>query len=229
MREDLILDVRQLGKRFVLHEQGKIVPAAWGVDIRARPGGLTALTGASGAGKSSLLKAIYRTYLPTTGEILYRARSGEAVDLARADETRIVALRRNEIGFVTQFLRCLPRQSTLDVAARPLVETGVASELARRIASEFLGRVGLPKRLWDISPATFSGGERQRVNIARSFAANPRLLLLDEPTASLDPVSREKVIALIEDAKSRGVAMVAVFHDLDLVNRLADEVVEIAA
>lgn len=226
---DLILDARRLGKRFTLHEQGKIVPAAMDVNIRARRGKLTALVGPSGAGKSSMLKAIYRTYIPTAGEVLYRTSSGQMIDLAQAEETRMVELRRTEIGFVTQFLRCLPRQSTLDVAARPLVEAGEEREAARRRAGEFLGRAGLPAHLWDVSPATFSGGERQRVNIARSFAARPRLLLLDEPTASLDFASRERVIGLIEEAKSEGAAMVAVFHDLDLVDRLADETVEISA
>jgi alpha-D-ribose 1-methylphosphonate 5-triphosphate synthase subunit PhnL len=149
------------------------------------------------------------------------------VDLASASEARITLLRRREIGFVTQFLHCLPRLTTLDVVARPLLKQGVPRIKAHARAAEVLGLLGLPEQLWDVAPATFSGGERQRVNIARSFAQLPRLILLDEPTASLDAVSRDQVIGLIEATRQRGVAIVAIFHDTGIADRLADIRVEV--
>jgi len=217
-----ILSIRDLGKEFYIHDRAKHVPAAEGITFDLKPGELAALVGPSGAGKSSLLKAIYRTYVPTAGVVNYTTAAGEVVDLARAPETQITMLRRSEIGFITQFLRCLPRLSTLDVVARPLLQQGVARALAHEKAAEMLAALAIPEQLWDATPATFSGGERQRVNIARSFAQGGRLILLDEPTASLDPAARENVCAMIEAAKARGAAMVAIFHDMALVRRLAD-------
>jgi alpha-D-ribose 1-methylphosphonate 5-triphosphate synthase subunit PhnL len=217
-----ILSIRDLGKEFYIHDRAKHVPAAQGISFDLKPGELAALVGPSGAGKSSLLKTIYRTYVPTAGVVNYTTAAGEVVDLAHAPETQITVLRRSEIGFITQFLHCLPRLSTLDVVARPLLQQGVARALAHDKAAEMLAALAIPKQLWDATPATFSGGERQRVNIARSFAQGGRLILLDEPTASLDPAARENVCAMIEAAKARGVAMVAIFHDMALVRRLAD-------
>jgi alpha-D-ribose 1-methylphosphonate 5-triphosphate synthase subunit PhnL len=217
-----ILSIRDLGKEFYIHDRAKHVPAAQGISFDLKPGELAALVGPSGAGKSSLLKTIYRTYVPTAGVVNYTTAAGEVVDLAHAPETQITVLRRSEIGFITQFLHCLPRLSTLDVVARPLLQQGVARALAHDKAAEMLAALAIPEQLWDATPATFSGGERQRVNIARSFAQGGRLILLDEPTASLDPAARENVCAMIEAAKARGVAMVAIFHDMALVRRLAD-------
>lgn len=217
-----ILSVRDLGKGFYIHDRAKHVPAAEGISFDLKPGHLAALVGPSGAGKSSLLKAIYRTYVPSSGQVIYRTAASDMVDLAMAPETRITDLRRNEIGFVTQFLHCLPRLSTLDVVARPLLQQGVAREAAHEKAARMLAALAIPEQLWDATPATFSGGERQRVNIARSFTQGGRLMLLDEPTASLDPVARENVCAMIEAAKAQGTAMVAIFHDMALVDRLAD-------
>jgi alpha-D-ribose 1-methylphosphonate 5-triphosphate synthase subunit PhnL len=223
-----ILDVADLGKRFLLHERGKTVPGPSGVFFTAEPGTLVALAGASGLGKSSLLRCIYRTYLPSEGRILYSAASGEVLDLATAPEPRIVALRAQEIAFVTQFLHVLPRVSTLGTVARPLRRLGVAAVEAEARAAMLLDALGLPRHLWDVPPATFSGGERQRVNIAAGLVTQPRLLLLDEPTASLDPESRDRAIALIEAEKARGTAIVAIFHDPALVARLADRRVVLA-
>ena len=224
---DTILSVRDLGKSFYIHDRAKHVPAAMGISFDLKPGQLAALVGPSGAGKSSLLKAIYRTYVPSSGQVLYRAATGGIVDLATAPETTITALRRAEIGFVTQFLHCLPRLSTLDVVARPLLQQGVARPAAHEKAARMLAALAIPQQLWDATPATFSGGERQRVNIARSFTQGGRLMLLDEPTASLDPVSRENVCAMIEAAKAEGVAMVGIFHDMGVVERLADVKIEL--
>ncbi len=219
---DTILSVRDLGKGFYIHDRAKHVPAAEGVSFALRPGQLAALVGPSGAGKSSLLKAIYRTYVPSSGQVLYRTAAGDLVDLATAPETQITDLRRAEIGFVTQFLHCLPRLSTLDVVARPLLQQGVTRDVAHAKAARMLAALAIPEQLWDATPATFSGGERQRVNIARSFTQGGRLMLLDEPTASLDPASRENVCVMIEAAKAQGAAMVGIFHDMALVERLAD-------
>lgn len=225
---DVVLRLEDLGKTFVLHEQRKTVPSASGISFDVEAGALVALVGPSGAGKSSILKSVYRTYLPTCGRIEFVRADGRVVDLATAPESEIIALREREIGFVTQFLHCLPRQSTLDVVARPLVRLGVPLAEAREKARGLLARLGVPERLYDIGPATFSGGERQRVNIARGLIVRCRLLLLDEPTASLDAATRDKVIALIAEEKAAGVAILAIFHDAALVAALADRTCEIS-
>jgi alpha-D-ribose 1-methylphosphonate 5-triphosphate synthase subunit PhnL len=222
-----ILKINGFAKHFTLHEQGKQIPSSHNVNLEVYAGELTALIGPTGAGKSSVLKGIYRTYLPSAGEILYCDRHGELVDLAQVDEYRMLQLRHEEIGFVTQFLFCLPRQSTLDVVAHPLVVRGESRESGRNKAAEMLAALNLPERLWSISPATFSGGEKQRVNLARGLVPKPRLLLLDEPTASLDPVTAERVIGIIEGIKQEGVAMLAIFHHPELTQRLGDRVVEL--
>jgi alpha-D-ribose 1-methylphosphonate 5-triphosphate synthase subunit PhnL len=222
-----VLSVRGYAKRFVLHEQGKTIPSASDVNLAVHAGRLTALVGPTGAGKSSVLKGIYRSYKPQTGQLLYRRADGEVIDLARADDHQVLALRRDEIGFVTQFLHVLPRQAALDVVARPLCQQGMAREAARQRAAELLAALQVPERLWPLAPATFSGGERQRVNLARGLAARPRLLLLDEPTASLDPDTTEQVVALLEQRKAEGCALLAIFHQPELVERLADDVVRL--
>ena len=227
MNKTPILRVEHYAKQFVLHEQGKIIPSSCDVNLNVYSGRLTALIGATGAGKSTVLKGIYRSYLPTSGRLLYQTESGHEIDLAQADEHRILELRRNEISFVTQFLHALPRQASEDVVAQPLLNKGMEKIQARDIARDMLSAMNLPERLWGISPATFSGGEKQRVNLARGLVSRPRLLLLDEPTASLDPKTTHKVVRLIEDLKHKGVAMLAIFHHPELVERMADEVVEL--
>jgi alpha-D-ribose 1-methylphosphonate 5-triphosphate synthase subunit PhnL len=222
-----ILRVEGYTKQFLLHARGKLIPSAADVNLTVRAGRLTALVGPTGAGKSSVLKGIYRSYLPSRGRLRYRSARGEDIDLAQADEHRILELRRDEIAFVTQFLFCLPRQATLDVVGQPLVARGLERAAARAAAAEVLAALDLPERLWGLSPATFSGGEKQRVNLARGLVARPRLLLLDEPTASLDPKTAERVVGRIEQLKGEGVAMLAVFHQPDITRRLADQVVEL--
>ncbi|MES9991410.1 MAG: phosphonate C-P lyase system protein PhnL [Candidatus Thiodiazotropha sp.] len=227
MREQAILRVQGYSKQFVLHEQEKVIPSSYNVDLEVFSGSLTALIGPTGAGKSSVLKGIYRTYLPSTGSLNYTTADGRAIDLAQVDEHQILELRRDEIAFVTQFLHFLPRQATEDVVAQPLVQRGRPLQEARALAHEMLAAMNLPQRLWGISPATFSGGEKQRVNLARGLVAKPRLLLLDEPTASLDLKTSDLVLGLIEKLKQEGVAMLAIFHQPELVERIADTVVEL--
>lgn len=225
--DPVLLRVTGLTKDFVLHEQRKTLPGAKPISFTAQQGQLTALSGPSGAGKSSLLKCVFRTYLPTAGRIDYSTAAGDWVDLAQASDAEILALRRQEIGFVTQFLHFLPRQPTLDVVAKPLFDLGLDRQEARDRAAALLAHMRLPERLWHLSPATFSGGEKQRVNLARSMALQPRLLLLDEPTASLDHAAAERVVELIHDIKAGGTALLAVFHDPEIIQTLADTVVTV--
>jgi alpha-D-ribose 1-methylphosphonate 5-triphosphate synthase subunit PhnL len=229
MNDCPVLRVEGYSKQFPLHEQGVVIPSSRHLDLEVYAGSLTALVGITGSGKSSVLKGIYRTYLPTSGRLIYTTATGEEVDLARADEHRILELRRNQIGFVTQFLHFLPRQPTDLVVAQPLVQRGRPVEEARARAHEMLAALNLPERLWGISPATFSGGEKQRVNLARGLVARPRLLLLDEPTSSLDQLTTERVVRLLEELKNEGVAMLAIFHQPELVERMAERVVELQA
>jgi alpha-D-ribose 1-methylphosphonate 5-triphosphate synthase subunit PhnL len=223
-----ILKIEGLSKHFQLHDQNKLIPSCANAGLEAHGGELCALVGPTGAGKSSVLKCVYRTYLPTAGRMLFRDAAGRVTDLAQASEYRMLELRQSEIGFVTQFLHCLPRKSALDVVAEPLVARGAIREIAKEKARELLRLLNVPERLWAVPPATFSGGEKQRINLARGLIARPRLLLLDEPTASLDPATTDRVVDLLQSIKTEGVAMLAIFHHPELVRRLADRVVELA-
>lgn len=198
-----IIEVRNLSKTFVLHQQGGVaIEALSGISFSVDAGECVALHGPSGAGKSTLLRALYGNYLPTGGSIRVRC-GGEDVDITSADPRTVIRLRRGCISYVSQFLRVIPRVSTLDLVAEPLLEAGEG----------LLARLNLPERLWHIAPATFSGGEQQRVNIARGFIRPSPILLLDEPTASLDGANRQVVIDLIREARGDGAAIVGIFHD----------------
>jgi alpha-D-ribose 1-methylphosphonate 5-triphosphate synthase subunit PhnL len=223
-----ILDIQNLSKHFTLHEQGTRIPSCSQVNLSATPGQLTALVGPTGAGKSSVLKCVYRTYLPSGGSMLFTQEDGSTIDLSGASESEMLQLRERDIGFVTQFLHCLPRKAAVDIVAAPLVRQGQSASSARNKACELLSTLNVPERLWNVPPATFSGGEKQRVNLARGLIAKPRLLLLDEPTASLDPDTTDRVVDLLNSIKQQGVAMLAIFHHPALVERLADKVVELA-
>lgn len=223
-----ILKVEKLTKTFHLYEQDTDIPSCSDIDFEVLSGGLTAIIGPTGAGKSSVLKCIYRTYLPTAGSILYRYADDSIIDMARASDMVVLDIRRRDIGFVTQFLRCLPRKSTLDVVSEPLVSNGESKDAAHDAAVDLLRILKVPERLWNVPPATFSGGEKQRVNLARGLIVRPRLLLLDEPTASLDPATTEYAVDLLERIKAEGVAMLAIFHQPELVRRLADNVIELS-
>lgn len=219
-----LLQVEGLSKTFFMHAQQKKIPSASDISFKVHSGRLTALVGPTGAGKSTVLKAIFRTYLPSRGTMIYRSASGPFVDLASADEHTILGLRESEIGFVTQFLLALPRQPAVDVVASPLYKQGVAKTEGRKKAAEILRRLHIPEQLWTLSPTTFSGGERQRINLARGVIGRPRLLLLDEPTASLDPRTTTDVCEMITDLKNQGTGILAIFHDPALVERMADTV-----
>ena len=212
-----VLEVSGLAKRFTLHERGQTIQAFEGLAFSAHLGSLTAMVGASGSGKSSALKCVYRTYLPDAGEILYTTSTGQCIDLAACDEQAILSLRHQEIRLVGQFLKALPRKSAIQVVARPLLEQGVEQSQAMDQAREMLNRVNLPERLLDLAPSTFSGGERQLVNLARELVVRPRLLLLDEPTASLDPKSTDRMVEVIASLKDEQIAMIAVFHNKRIV------------
>ncbi len=220
-----ILDVQDLCKTFQLHEQDQTIPSCHGVNLQVYPGQLTALVGPTGAGKSSVLKCIYRTYLASQGAIWFTQRDGIEIDLAQEPDSQILKLREKEIGFVTQFLHCLPRKPAIHIVAEPLVTQGVYLDEAMSRAHELMTWLNVPERLWSVPPATFSGGEKQRINLARGLITRPRLLLLDEPTSSLDPETTERVVELLKSIKAEGVGMLAIFHDPELVAQLADHVV----
>jgi alpha-D-ribose 1-methylphosphonate 5-triphosphate synthase subunit PhnL len=218
-----MLSVENLSKEFIIHtRRGIRIPGFANVSFQVTSGSLLAVTGPSGIGKSSLLKCIYRTYLPTEGRILYEAKNGETVDLAAAGDWEVLALRRSEIGYVSQFFHVMPRVSMMDILTEPLTARGLAKEEAREQAARMLTRAGLGQTLWEMYPATFSGGEKQRLNILRAIITKPRFLLLDEPTASLDSGYKNKIMDMILELKGEGTAMIGVFHDRDALAVLSD-------
>jgi alpha-D-ribose 1-methylphosphonate 5-triphosphate synthase subunit PhnL len=222
---DPVILVEGLGKRFVLHGQGgTTLPVLDGASLAVRAGECVALTGPSGSGKSTLMRLIQGNYRASAGSI--RIAGTEIVD---AHPRVVLALRRTTLGHVSQFLRVVPRVPAIDIVAEPLTATGLPAAEARARAGAMLARLNLPERLWSLSPTTFSGGEQQRVNIARGFVRDYPALLLDEPTASLDPVNREAVLVLIEEARARGAAILGIFHDAEARARVCDRAVDVAA
>lgn len=220
-----MIEIRDLHKAFTLHNQGgTVIPVMAGAHLTVRAGECVALVGASGAGKSTLMRMIWGNYLAQSGSILV----GD-LDVARAEPREILALRREVLGYVSQFLRVVPRVPTVEVVAEPLLTLGVDPAVARARAEALLARLAIPEPLWSLSPTTFSGGEQQRVNIARGFAHDYPALLLDEPTASLDAKNRETVLSLIKEAKARGAAIVGIFHDDGARARVADREVDVSA
>ncbi|SDH52183.1 phosphonate C-P lyase system protein PhnL [Nonomuraea jiangxiensis] len=221
-----VLEIRGLVKTFTLHTiDGRTVGALHGVDLDVARGEHVALAGSSGAGKSSLLRCVYRTYVPTAGRILLRTSEGTPVDLAALPDSEVADLRGRELGYVSQFLRAEPRRAVLDVVARAGAARGMDPEAARDSAATALRRLGIDERLWAMHTTVLSGGQKQRVNLAAGTISPPRLLLLDEPVSALDPVNREAVLAMIADLTDAGVAVLSVFHDLDAIERLATRVV----
>lgn len=218
-----MLKVSGLSKEFKIHIRGGLVIEGFNdVSFTACAGKLLAVTGTSGIGKSTLLKCIYRTYKPTKGSVIYLKSDGTKVDLAAEDDQTILRLRKTELGYVSQFLHVIPRVSALEILRDKLLTKGVLPKEAKELSEYYLEKVGIDSNLWDMYPSTFSGGEKQRLNILLALAAKPRLLLLDEPTASLDVNSKDKILELILDTKKMGTTMIGVFHDKDAINVLAD-------
>jgi alpha-D-ribose 1-methylphosphonate 5-triphosphate synthase subunit PhnL len=218
-----MIRIENLSKSFTLHNQdGAVIPVMVGAHLTVAPGECVGLIGQSGAGKSTLMRMVWGNYLTAGGSIHIGM-----LDVARAAARDIIALRRDTLGYVSQFLRVVPRVPTLDVVAEPLLALGTPAPKARARAADLLHRLNIPERLWTLSPTTFSGGEQQRVNIARGFAHDYPALLVDEPTASLDAANREVVLELILEAKARGATILGIFHDEGARSRVCDRVVDV--
>ncbi|WP_375408287.1 phosphonate C-P lyase system protein PhnL [uncultured Methylobacterium sp.] len=224
-----LIAFEDVGKSFTLHLRGgAVLPVIAGATLAVHPGECVVLGGASGSGKSSLLKMAYGNYRCERGAI--RMRDGERmVDVARAEPREILALRRRVVSYVSQFLRVIPRVGARAVVEAAGIEGGLAPDAARVRAADLLTRLNLPERLWELPPATFSGGEQQRVNIARGLIAERPLLLMDEPTASLDARNRAVVVALIREKQAAGAGILGIFHDADVREAVASRVVDVAA
>ncbi len=219
-----MIELIEVSKSFTLHNQGgAVIPVMEGASLKVEPGECVALTGTSGAGKSTLMRVIYGSYLAASGRVIV----GD-LDVSGAEPREILALRRETLGYVSQFLRVVPRVPTLEVVAEPLLALGCDRQVALDRAAELLGRLNIPERLWSLSPTTFSGGEQQRVNIARGFVHEYPAMLLDEPTASLDARNRETVLSLIEESKARGAAIVGIFHDVEARQRVCEREVDVS-
>jgi alpha-D-ribose 1-methylphosphonate 5-triphosphate synthase subunit PhnL len=235
-----VLSVRELRKTFTLHlRDGLRLPVLQGISLDVGPGECVALVGPSGQGKSTLMKCLHGSYGADSGEVLLRRDDGAMMDLAAASPQQVLQVRRREMAYVSQFLRVVPRVAALDVVAERRVDAlpaaatqddtahAEALRLARGEARALFARLNVPEGLWDLPPATFSGGEQQRVNIARGFIQPATLLLLDEPTASLDAANRRVVVQLIEEAKARGTAVVGIFHDEEVRNAVATRCIDV--
>jgi alpha-D-ribose 1-methylphosphonate 5-triphosphate synthase subunit PhnL len=224
-----MIDISNAEKTFTMHLQGGVqLPVVRGVSFQVSAGECVVLSGPSGAGKSSILKMLFGNYRCDAGRIGVR-HDGSQLDLARAEPRDILSVRRTTIGYVSQFLRAVPRVATTDVVAEPLIVNGMARPEARERAGQLLRRLNIPERLWALPPSTFSGGEQQRVNIARGFISDLPILLLDEPTASLDAANRAVVVELIGLKKRAGVAMVAIVHDDEIRHLIADRVIDVTS
>jgi alpha-D-ribose 1-methylphosphonate 5-triphosphate synthase subunit PhnL len=224
-----MIEISNAEKTFIMHLQGGVeLPVVRGVSFHVASGECVVLSGPSGAGKSSILKMIFGNYRCDSGRIGIRHQGGQ-IDLARAEPRQILSVRRATIGYVSQFLRAVPRVAAIDVVAEPLIVGGTMRAEARERAGTLLRRLNIPERLWALPPSTFSGGEQQRVNIARGFISDLPILLLDEPTASLDAANRAVVVELITHKKRQGVAMVAIVHDDEIRQLIADRIVDVTS
>jgi alpha-D-ribose 1-methylphosphonate 5-triphosphate synthase subunit PhnL len=221
------LELVAVVKSFTMHLQGGLrLPVLHGVAFRVDSGQCVALTGPSGAGKSSVLKLIFGNYRCDAGHIYIRS-GNDVVDIARAPDRQILFLRQHVLGYVTQFLRAVPRVSALDIVAEPLVMESVSRAEATERAANMLRRLNVPERLWQLPPATFSGGEQQRINLARGLLPEHPILLLDEPTASLDAENRAVVVDVVNERKRKGAAIVAIVHDDEVRRAVADRCVDV--
>ena len=218
-----MIQLRDVSKKFKLYnQQNALISVIENANLKVNPGECVALVGTSGSGKSTLMKMIYGNYLATSGSILV-----DGIDLTKAEPREILEVRKRKLGYVSQFLRVVPRVPSLKVVAEPLLSIGKPEAESLEIAEALLEELNIPRKLWPLSPTTFSGGEQQRVNIARGFSYAFPVLLLDEPTASLDKENRDIVISLINRAKSKGTAIVGIFHDQQARELICDREVDV--
>ncbi len=223
-----ILTINNLAKNFYLHYPGRVIKSCKNINLSLEKGQFIGIVGLSGAGKSTILKCINRSYLPMQGEIIYESEAFGRINLAKASEREILFLRRHEIGYVSQFLNVLPRTTAKDHVMNALLDMGAGSVAAEHDAQEMLSYFKLPEDLWDIYPATFSGGERLRLNLAHAMVKKPRLLLLDEPTASLDNKTKILVKDMLKRLIEKDTSMIGIFHDLEFMEGLCDLVLNIS-
>lgn len=222
------MEIKGLSKRFYLHEQNREIRSCRDISFSLNKGGFIGIVGTSGAGKSTVLRCIYRTYLATTGSVVYDSLSYGKLDLVRASERQIIHLRKVEIGYVSQFLTILPRTTAKQHVINGALDAGFSYEESVRRAEEMMRYFKLSENLWDIYPNTFSGGEKLRLNLAHAMVKAPRLLLLDEPTASLDNNTKILVKELLMKLKAEGTSMIGIFHDLEFMEGLCDHVYNIS-
>lgn len=223
-----LLALQDVSKSFTMHQRGStLIPVMKDVTFSLQPGQCAVLAGPSGIGKSSILKMLYGNYAIDKGNVKVRL-GDDIIDIAGCTPRMMLAIRRDVIAYVSQFLRCLPRVSALDVVGEPLVQLGIAPDQARAKAMLLLERLNLPKQLWHLPPTTFSGGEQQRVNIARGLITDHPILLLDEPTASLDQVNRQVVVDMIGEKKQNGTALLGIFHDVDVRDAVGDIFIDVS-
>ena len=223
-----LLKITDLSKTFHLHNPGLTIPSCDQVSLTLSEGEFLGIVGRSGAGKSTILKCINRSYLPSQGEILYQSQAFGQIDLATATEREMLYLRRHEIGYVSQFLNVMPRTTAKAHVMNALIDMGVEIKEADAAAQEMLSYFRLSERLWDIYPTTLSGGERLRLNLAHAMVKKPRLLMLDEPTASLDDKTKILVRDMLEKLKAKGTSMIGIFHDIAFMEGVCDQVYHIA-
>ncbi len=223
------LEVKNLKKIFHVHTQGGIEVTGFNdINFELKKGEFLSLFGPSGAGKSSVLKTLFRTYTTSGGSIIFNKDNGARIDISRVNESAILKLRKDDIGYVSQFLHILPRVSAVEVVSQELMFKGESQSTSILKAKEMLAYLSIREELFDLSPLTFSGGEQQRVNIAKGIIAPKSLLLLDEPTASLDKNNTMKVIQKLQEIKKEGVSMIGIFHDLEAMDLISDRVYKLS-
>jgi len=226
---EVIINIKNLSKSFTIHNLGKHIIGSKNINIQLAKGDFIGITGKSGSGKSTILKCLYRTYLPETGEMWYESEKFGLINLATTSEREIIYLRKHEIGYVSQFLNVMPRTTAKEIIEQAVLEMGHSIEEAKAQAIKMLEHFELDKELWNSYPNNFSGGEKLRLNIARAMVKHPRLLLLDEPTASLDNASKLKVRELIQQLKGEGTTMIGIFHDIEFMEGLCHKVYNMQA